>query len=47
MLLFYFGVASLVAIVIIIIKVCTYDYTLDLDEKGKDIKDKIDDWLQI
>jgi hypothetical protein len=47
MLLFYFGVASLVAIVIIIIRVCTYDYTLDLDEKGEEKKDKIDDWVQI
>jgi len=43
MLLFYFGVASLIAIVILVVSLMTHDYTKD--EKGKDIEDKIDDHL--
>ena len=41
--LYLLGFMGLIAVVFIIIYICTHDYTKD--EKGKDIKEKIDDHL--
>lgn len=44
MLLFYFGIASLIAVIVIVVSLMTYDYTKD-PKTGEDIEDKIDDHL--
>ncbi len=41
--LYLLGLVGLIAVIFIIIAVCTQDYTID--EKGKEIKEKIDDNL--
>ncbi len=43
--LYVLGLMGWVVIIFIIFGVCFHDYTKD--EKGKDKKDKIDDWVQI
>ncbi|MBA7522133.1 hypothetical protein ES705_14250 [subsurface metagenome] len=43
--LYILGLMGWVALVFIIFGVCFHDYTKD--EKGKNTKDKIDDWVQI
>lgn len=41
--LYLLGLMGLIAVIFIIIAVCTHDYTKD--EKGKEIKEKINDHL--
>ena len=41
--LYLLGLMGLIAVIFIIIGICTHDFTKD--EKGKDKKEKIDDYL--
>ena len=41
--LYLLGLMSLMGVIITVIYICTHDYTKD--EKGKDKKEKIDDYL--
>ncbi|GAI69333.1 unnamed protein product [marine sediment metagenome] len=43
--LYILGLMGLIGVICVVISICTFDYTLD--EKGKEEKDKIDDWVQI